>query len=586
MRRVRYFAGYSRPRLYFVVGLFGLSFLAILVRLTVVQVGQYTYWHSSAEAQYGRRITVSPVRGSIYDRHNNVLAASISGPSVYAAPREVKQPGVTARQIAKIFPSLSQSRLEQRLTSKAHFVWLKRQVSPEKASALEALKLPGIHIRKETRRIYLGGVMAGPTIGYAGIDEQGLGGLEHQYDDVLSAQPLRTSGTRDARGRTVSFEQAAHAGPPRGADLHLTLDMRLQHIAEKELAQQAEAIGARSGLVVIMDPYTGGILTLASYPFFNPNDYRNETQRSWRRNRAITDPVEPGSTFKIVAAAAALEEKTVELDEVFFCEKGRMRRNNRWLHDHKSFEYLTFPEVIENSSNICMAKVNERISSEQFYEYIRRFGFGEKSLIDLPGEHPGGIRHPKDWSALSHDSLTMGQEITVTPVQLVTAFSALANGGWLLRPRLVDRVVKGDSEQTFKPERRRRILSQRTTNRLTSVLTGVVDRGTGAQAALDGYLVAGKSGTAQKVENGRYSHSKVVVSFIGYAPAEAPRFVMLVMFDEPKKKRWGGSAAAPVFRRIAEQALHHLQVPPGRPRPAIEETYVVNRTQELSLAEQ
>ena len=585
MRRVRYSTGYSRPRLYLVVGIFGLGFLAILVRLTVVQVGQYTYWRDSAEAQYGRRITVAPVRGNIYDRRNNVLAASIPAPSIFAAPREVRQPGATAQKIVSIFPSLSRSRLEQQLTSKASFVWLARQVSPEKVSALEALKLPGIHIMKETRRIYPRGVMAGSTIGYAGVDEQGLGGLERQYDDVLAAQPLRTNGTRDARGRTVSFDQAAHAGPPRGADLHLTLDMRLQHIAEKELARQAEAIGARSGLVVIMDPYTGGILTLASYPFFNPNDYRNKEQRSWRRNRAITDPVEPGSTFKVVAAAAALEEKTVNLDEVFFCEKGRTIRNNRVLRDHKPFEFLTFPEVMENSSNICMAKVNERIGSEQFYEYIRRFGFGEKSLIDLPAEHPGGIRHPEDWSALSHDSLTIGQEIIVTPVQLVTAFSVIANGGWLLRPRLVDRIVKGDLEQTFKPERRRRILSQQTTNRLTSILVGVVERGTGTQAALDGYLVAGKSGTAQKAENGRYSHSKVVASFIGYAPAEAPRFVMLIMFDEPKKKRWGGSAAAPVFRRIAAQALHHLQVPPGRIRPAIEDTYIANRTEELSLAE-
>ena len=577
MRRARHFTGYSRSRLYLVVGFFGLSFLAILVRLTVVQVGQYTYWHDSAEAQYGRRITVSPVRGSIYDRRNNVLAASISAPSIYATPREVKQPGATAQKIASIFPSLSQSRLQQQLTSKASFVWLARQVSPEKVSALEALKLPGIHIKKETRRIYPRGLMAGSAIGYAGVDEQGLGGLERQYDNVLAAQPLRTNGTRDARGRTVSFDQDAHAGPPRGADLHLTLDMRLQHIAEKELAQQAETIGARSGLVIIMDPYTGGILTLASYPFFNPNDYRNKAQRPWRRNRAITDPVEPGSTFKVVAAAAALEEKTVDLDEVFFCEEGWTMRNNRVLRDHKPFEFLSFPEAMENSSNICMAKINERISSEQFYEYIRRFGFGEKSLIDLPAEHPGRIRHPEDWSALSHDSLTIGQEITVTPIQLVVAFSAIANGGWLLRPRLVDRMVKGDLEQTVKPERHR-ILSQQTTNRLTSILVGVVERGTGAQAALDGYLVAGKSGTAQKAENGRYSRSKVVVSFIGYAPAEAPRFVMLVMFDEPKKKRWGGSAAAPVFQRIAEQALHYLQVPPGRIRPESQDTYIANRT--------
>lgn len=585
MRRVRYFAGYSRPRLYLVVGMFGLSFLAVLARLAVVQVGQYSYWRDSAEAQYGRRITLSAQRGSIFDRRNNLLAASIPAPSVYVSPREVKQPQVTAQKIAGIFPSLSQSRLESQLTSSAPFVWLARQVSPEKASALQALKLPGIHIRKETRRIYPRGPMAGPTIGYAGIDEQGLGGLEHQYDAVLSAQPLRASGTRDARGRTVSTDPNAHSGRPRGVDLHLTLDMHLQHIAETALAEQAEAIGARSGLVVMMDPYTGGILTLASYPFFNPNDYRNKEQVAWRRNRAITDPVEPGSTFKVVAAAAALEEKTVDLDEVFFCEKGWTMRNNRVLRDHKPFEFLTFPEVIENSSNICIAKINERITSEQFYDYITRFGFGEKSYVDLPGEHPGGIRHPNDWSALSHDSLAIGQEISVTPVQMVAAFSAIANGGWLLKPRLVDRLVRDDMAQTFKPERRRRILSQETTNRLTSILVGVVERGTGSKAALDGYLVAGKSGTAQKAENGRYSRSKVVVSFIGYAPAEAPRFVMLVMFDEPQKKRWGGSAAAPVFQTIAKKALHHLQVPPGRARPVIENTQIANREEPNLSAE-
>ena len=583
MRRVRYFAGYSHPRLYLVVGMFGLSFLAILARLTVVQVGQYSYWRDSAEAQYGRRITVAPQRGTIFDRRGNVLAASIPAPSVYVSPREVKQPDMTAEKIAAVLPSLSQARVKRQLTSSAPFVWLARQVSPEKANALQALRLPGIHIKRETRRIYPRGFMAGSTIGYAGIDEQGLGGLEHQYDHVLSAQPLRAIGTRDARGRTVSTGANAHSRRPRGTDLYLTLDMRLQHIAEKALAAQAEAIGARSGIVVMMDPYTGGILTLASYPFFNPNDYRNKDQRAWRRNRAITDPVEPGSTFKVVAAAAALEEKTVELDEVFFCEKGYTRRNNRVLRDHKPFEFLTFPEVLENSSNICMAKINERVTSEQFYDYITRFGFGEKSLVDLPGEHPGGIRHPEDWSALSHDSLSIGQELAVTPVQMVTAFAAIANGGWLLRPRLVDRLVKDDVVQAFKPERRRRVLSQETTNRLTSILVGVVERGTGAQAALDGYLVAGKSGTAQKAENGRYSRTKVVVSFIGYAPAEAPRFVMLVMFDEPKKKRWGGSAAAPVFQNIATQALHHLQVPPGRARPAVENTQIANR-EEVNLS--
>ena len=584
MRRVRYSARYSVTRLYLVIAIFGLVFLMILVRLAVVQVGQYAYWRDSAAAQYGGRVTVPPVRGRIFDRRGNVLAASIPAPSVFAVPPDVREPDDTALKIAGIFPSLSQDRLKRQLTSDASFVWLARQVSPEKASALELMKLPGIHIKKETRRIYPRGVLAGSAIGYAGVDEQGLGGLEYQYDDVLAAAPLRANRTRDARGRTVRSGSGAQSGRPRGADVYLTLDMRIQHIAEKELARQAEAIDARSGQVVIMDPYTGGILALASYPFFNPNDYRNKEQRPWRRNRVITDPIEPGSTFKVVAAAAALEENTVRHDEVFFCEKGWMMRNDRVLRDHKPFAYLTFPEVIENSSNICMVKINERVASEQFYDYIRRFGFGEKSRIDLPGEHPGKIRHPRDWSVLSHDSLSIGQEISVTPLQLVTAFAVIANGGWLLRPRLVDRMVRGGAAHTFKPEPRRRVLSQDTTNRLTSILVGVVERGTGAQAALDGYLVAGKSGTAQKAENGRYSHSKVVASFVGYAPAEAPRFVMLVMFDEPRDKRWGGLAAAPVFRRIATQALHHFQVPPGGILATIESTQIANRTEELGPA--
>ena len=305
MRRVRYSAGYSSTRLYLVVAIFGLVFLMILVRLTVVQVGQYAYWRDSAAAQYGGRVTVPPVRGRIFDRRGNVLAASIPAPSVFAVPPDVREPDVTALKIAGIFPSLSQNRLKRQLTSDAPFVWLARQVSPEKASVLEMMKLPGIHIKKEARRIYPRGVLAGSAIGYAGVDEQGLGGLEYQYDDVLAAQPLRANRTRDARGRTVRSGSGAQSGRPRGADLYLTLDMRFQHIAEKELARQTEAIGARSGQVVIMDPYTGGILALASHPFFNPNDYRNKEQRPWRRNRVVTDPIEPGSTFKVVAAAAA-----------------------------------------------------------------------------------------------------------------------------------------------------------------------------------------------------------------------------------------------------------------------------------------
>ena len=584
MRRYRSSAVYSRPRLHLVIGMFGLAVLAILVRLTVVQIGHHAYWRNSAAAQYEGRYTVPALRGSIFDRRGNVLAASTPTPSIFAAPRDVKAPEDTARKVADVFPFLSQSRLQSQLASRASFVWLARQVSPERAAALKRLELPGIHVRKEPRRIYPRGALAGSAIGYAGIDQQGLGGLEYQYDGVLEAEALPARRTRDAHVRTVSSNLGDGAGRPRGADLHLTLDTRLQYIAEKALAQQAQAIGARSGQVIIMDPHTGGILALASHPQFNPNDYRNAAQRPWRRVRAVTDPVEPGSTFKIVAAAAALEENTVGEDEMFFCENGWAMRHDRVLRDHKPFGHLTFPQVIANSSNICIAKINERLTRRKFHGYIRRFGFGEKSMIDLPGEHPGLLREPQDWSPMSQESLSIGQEISVTPLQMVTAFSVVANGGWLLRPRLVDRMVMGDVTRSFKPEPRRRVLSSDTAARLTAMLVGVVEGGTGTQAAVDGYLVAGKSGTAQKAVKGGYSHDKVVVSFVGFAPAEAPRFAMLVMFDEPQTKRWGGSAAGPVFRSIAKQALHLLQVPPGGVLPPFPTTQIVDRSAELDPA--
>jgi cell division protein FtsI (penicillin-binding protein 3) len=318
---------------------------------------------------------------------------------------------------------------------------------------------------------------------------------------------------------------------------------------------------AKSGLVVIMHPSTGDILALASYPFFNPNDFQDPKQRVWQRNRAVTDPVEPGSTFKLVAASAALEENVARVTDMFNCENGFVVRSGRRLRDHHPYGLLNFVQVIEKSSNIGTVKIAGRLSDDQLYTYIRRFGFGEKSLVNLPGEEDGMIRPPKKWTKPTHDSLAFGQEVTVTPLQLLTAYAAMANGGWLMRPRVLEHIVQDDEFQFFAPHSRHRVLSPPTLERMNEILVGVVERGTGKQAAVEGYTVAGKTGTAQKVEHGTYSHSKVLASFVGYVPAEAPQLAIVVLIDEPRLAKWGGEAAAPVFKRVAQQALYYLQVP-------------------------
>lgn len=568
MRQVRRQKPYNAARLQLVAGIFVVSFLAILLRLVIIQIIKHPHLRDEAMRQANRTITLRPERGRIADRNGSILATSVLSPSVYAIPPDIAKPEEVAKQLAAVL-ELPLTTVLKQLGTSSSFVWIARQVIPDKVTHLRALSLPGIHIVMETRRFYPKRHLAGQILGFVGIDEQGLGGLEDRYNQVLSGTPRQVVGQVDARRRRVRLLEGEASAHPRGADLRLTLDERLQYIAEKELAAQVEHTGAKQGLVVMMEPATGDILALALYPFFNPNDYRDPEQFVWRGNRSVTDPVEPGSTFKIVAAAAALQEKKVRPDDKIFCEKGVVYRGRtkRRLRDHHPYGLLNFAEVMEHSSNIGMVKVSEHLSREQFYDYIRRFGFGEKSNIDLPGENDGLLHPLNRWSDLSQDSLTIGQEIGVTPIQLITAFSAIANGGWLMRPRLVTRILSEDGERTIEPVVRQRVLLQQTAEQLTTLLTGVVERGTGKQAAVEGYAVAGKTGTAQKTEGGGYSHRKLLASFVGYVPADAPRLAILVMIDEPQKTTWGGTAAAPVFKRVAQQALHYLQIPPRYAHP-------------------
>jgi cell division protein FtsI (penicillin-binding protein 3) len=563
MRRIRAYKSYHRLRLWPVVGGFALGFCAILVRLYLVQIIRHAHLHELATQQYTHSLTLRPERGRMLDRYGQVLATSLPVPSVYAIPHEIENLDAVTMQLAQLL-HMPHTTVWERLRSSAPFVWLARQITPDLAASLQALKLKGVEVLTETRRYYPNRHLAGQILGFVGVDGQGLGGLEYQYDRELTTEPRRILLQRDAIGRWVRQLTDDDAEQPRGADLYVTLDTRLQYVAEKEIAEQVQHLQAESGLVVMMQPQTGDILAMAAYPYFNPNLFHEAKQQAWQRNRGVTDPVEPGSTFKLVVAAAALEEKAVRLGEQFFCEHGAIRRGHRLLRDYKPYDYLSFTEVFAQSSNIGTVKIGERLSSQQFYHYIKRFGFGEKTQIDLPAEHPGLLRPPQQWSDFSHDSLALGQEITVTPIQLVTAYAAIANGGWLMHPRLVERIVRPHGEQVFAPQTRRRILSQQTTERLTAILTEAVAHGTGHAAAVEGYTVAGKTGTAQKIDpaSGIYSHSKVLTSFIGYVPTEAPQLVILVMVDEPQRDRWGSQAAAPVFQRVAQQALHHLQIPP------------------------
>jgi cell division protein FtsI (penicillin-binding protein 3) len=460
------------------------------------------------------------------------------------------------------------SEVQEKLRGKNTFVWLERQAAPETVTQIQMLGLQGIYFKDERRRYYPKQHLAGQVLGFVGIDEQGLGGVEAQYNRELAGQSRQIMMHHDARQRPLGFLAADAAEYPRGADIYLTLDERLQHVAERELAAQVQLTQAKSGLVLMMQPHTGEILAMASYPFFDPNAFRDPQQQAWQRNRMVTDPTEPGSTFKLIVAAASLEEETVRMNEVFFCENGLMVRGNRRIRDHEPYGFLRFPEILEHSSNICTVKLSERLSSLTLYHYIRRFGFGEKSRVDLPGEDAGQLRAPQQWSRFSHASLAIGQEISVTPLQLLTAYAAVANGGWLMRPRLVSHIVDGETETHFAPEVRQQVISPQTAEKLTAIFIGVVERGTGKPAAVEGYTVAGKTGTAQKVDNqrGAYSNREVLASFVGYVPAEEPQIALLVMLDEPQKLRWGSQAAAPVFRQVAQQALHYLQIPPRRAR--------------------
>lgn len=547
-----------------IAALMAIGFFSVMTKLVYLQLFNGEALAIKAERQVRQVLEVEGERGIIYDRTLREVAVNIDMPSIYGIPYSIENPRMVARKISRevdIHPVV----LAKKLDNDRQFTWIRRRVSPDIVDKIAAMNLKGIGFVPETKRFYPKRELIGHILGFTDIDNRGIEGIEKYYEDILRGREGTLVLERDARRRPVLTNTVMD--PLKGNDLILTIDEVIQYIMEKELSAAVDEHRASSGVGIVMDPYTGGVLAMAVYPRFNPNTPDQYRPEQWR-NRAITDIYEPGSTFKIVLASGALEEGLISPNEIVHDGSGSMALSGGGvIHDsHPTNKPMTFKDVIVHSSNVGTAKIGIRLGKERLYQYIKAFGFGEKTGIDLPGEARGIVRDPSTWSGRSLVTVSIGQEIGITPIQLITAMSAIANGGWLVRPRIVSEIRDGDGgAKKMNPEIVRRVLSGNTSRKMMEILKEVVGReGTGKLAAMSGFSVAGKTGTAQKIdpETGRYSKDRFISSFVGVVPADSPEIAILVIIDEPKGVAWGGSVAAPVFKRIAEQALQYLHVTP------------------------
>ena len=538
--------------------------LVIVVRLVHLQVLERPFFQRQSARQSERTVTLEARRGSILDRGGRPLAVSVEAESLYAVPQDVSDPARTATALARALGTDPAGRKEilAQLQKNRAFVWIKRKVSPGAARAVHDLQLDGIGFLPESRRYYPKRELASQVLGYVGLDNLGMSGIEYGFESALKGRKETVVVTTDARHRPVGHTEKPST---EGLSVVLALDEAIQYAAERELDRAMAETQSVAGVVVVVDPFTGEVLAMANRPTFNPNRFQSAR---WK-NRAVADAYEPGSIFKIVTAAAGLQERVVEPEEVLDCGHGQIEIAGVSINDHAVFDKLTFRMAVAKSSDIGMIRVAQRLGREQFARYMRDFGFGAPTGVELPGESSGLLRPTAKWSAISLASLSFGQEVGVTALQMTMAASAVANGGYLMKPLVVRRVEDKDGRvvKESKPLAVRRVLQPETVDTLTDLLKGVVREGTGRHAAIPGYVVAGKTGTAQKIDpSGRYSMVDHVASFVGFAPASHPALVVLVSLDTPRgPHNEGGDVAAPVFARVMEQALRHRAVPSDDP---------------------
>ena len=555
--------------------IFTLGFALVAMRAFDLQVLQEKQWDERAERQHQKVIPLTPQRGTIFDSNGEELAVSVDVDSVYAEPAKLENPSETAKALSKVL-GLSKKTIKSKLKRNRNFVWLKRQISPKQSEKIKAMKLDGVGMIKEHRRYYPNSSLAAHLIGFTGLDPKGLEGLELKYDKTILGRGGYLVTERDALGRGMVDGSPIIQGATRGHDLYLTIDKNLQYIAERELAEGLRITEAKAGTVVMMEPNTGEILAMASFPEYNPNALSRHKPYQWR-NRAVCDSFEPGSTFKIFLMAAALNEAVINTNQKIDCENGVFRVGGKDIHDHKKYQKLTPAEIIKYSSNIGSAKIGKLLERKLFHSYLGEFGFGQPTGVDLPGEASGLLRPANKWFEVDLAAISFGQGISATPIQLTVAAAAIANGGYLMEPYVVDRVV--DSQRQVIRKNRPRIVRKVVAQDVAQLVSRMMemtteDGGTAIKARVQGYRVAGKTGTAQKVDpvTGGYSSDKRLASFVGFLPIENPKIVMLVAIDEPKKWVYGGLTAAPVFSKIASQAMQYYKIPPNQKIKEIKQT--------------
>jgi len=548
-----------RTRQYVVVGFTIAILFSLLIKLSILQIFQFDRYSDMASEQHKRVFRVEPKRGTIFDRYREPLAINLDAASVWCDPRGIEDKEGTASALADIL-GIDRDLVLRRLLRDKAFVWIRRKIRPEEEKRIRQLDLRGVYLTAESKRIYPNDSMASHVIGFVGVDNDGLEGMERFFDASLKGRHGLRHLVRDARKMTVLFNENDSVPPRNGQNLVLTIDTVIQYIAEEELRVMAEEHNAAGATAIVMDPHTGEVLAMANYPDYDLNAFY-EAPRSLLKNAAVSSVYEPGSVFKVVTASAALNEGGADPDEKIGCENGEYSTGGRVLHDYHSYGDLTFRDIIAKSSNIGTVKVAERLGGETLYEYISKFGFGRKTGIDLPGEVEGISRPPSVWSRSDITTIPIGQGIAVTPIQLACAVSVIANGGYLVKPRVVSEVTtwEGNTYKVFGPERREMVLEKSTCDLMKEILRRVVTDGTGRRARSKTYDICGKTGTAQMVNPaGGYYKNKYDATFIGFAPVEDPVVSIVVVAHDPHPVHFGGSVAGPAFRKIAERTLQYL----------------------------
>ncbi|MCF8032078.1 MAG: transpeptidase family protein [Desulfarculaceae bacterium] len=553
---------WMRLRLWIVGGFFVLAGAVLAGRAVDLQVVERGFLAAKAQREILREVEVAPNRGIIYDRNQVELALSLGTDSVYARPVAVRNPVREGRLLAGAL-GLPAGPVIKRLRGKRHFAWIQRRVDPDQAEAVKALGLDSVGLVSEPRRFYPYTSLASHVLGFAGLDAKGLEGLERRYDKVLTGQGRRVTRARDALGRTFWLAGQRLQGEPQGGNLILTIDRSLQYQVEKILAGAVKRWKATAGQAVVMVPATGEILAMASVPAFNPNVYQRYPRETYR-NRVVTDFYEPGSTFKVFMAAAALDSGKVSMDQRFDCEDGAWKVGGRVIHDTHPHGKLTLSEIVKFSSNIGAAKVAQQVGPVQLYATLKAFGFGRPTGVDLPGEARGLLRPARSWRPVEMANIAFGQGVAVTPLQLTAAVAAVANNGVLMRPFVVKAMVDGSGRLVAEtqPQVRGRVLGPTEARLLGEMMRRVTEPGgTGQSVKVPPFQVAGKTGTAQKLKpEGGYSHTDYMSSFVGYLPADDPQAAILVVIDRPRGRHYGGTVAGPAWAAIAKATLKTLGV--------------------------